>query len=114
LLPECVGEWVTEDNPVRVVDVFVDALDLGALYLMAGVVAEGLGARAAGKPIEIRFQDEAKVGQQGTQTRIWARRGTRPRATRDQRFNWAYLLVLFAWFVVSAPLWSCLPSTSKP
>jgi hypothetical protein len=24
-------------------------------------------------------------------TRIWARRGTRPRAPRDQRYNWAYL-----------------------
>ena len=31
LLPECLEEWVAEDNPVRVVDAFVDALDLGAL-----------------------------------------------------------------------------------
>ena len=47
--------------------------------------------RAAGKPVEVWFQDEARVGQQGTLTRIWARRGTRPRAPRDRRFTWAYL-----------------------
>ena len=31
------------------------------------------------------------MGQQGTLTRIWARRGTRPRAPRDTRYQWAYL-----------------------
>ncbi len=36
-------------------------------------------------------EDEARVGQQGTLTRIWARRGTRPRAPRDRRYAWAYL-----------------------
>jgi transposase len=46
---------------------------------------------AKGKPLEIWFQDEARVGQQGTLTRIWAKRGTRPRAPRDQRYEWAYL-----------------------
>jgi len=43
------------------------------------------------KPIEIWFQDEARIGQQGTLTRVWAKRGTRPRAPRDQRYDWAYL-----------------------
>ena len=52
---------------------------------------EALPEPAAGKVIEIWFQDEARVGQQGTLTRIWARRGTRPRAPRDQRYAWAYL-----------------------
>ena len=47
---------------------------------------------ARGKPIEIWFQDEARVGQQGTVTRMWAKRGTRPRAPRDQRRTWAYIL----------------------
>jgi len=37
------------------------------------------------------FQDEARVGQQGTLTRIWAGRGTRPRAPRDTRYTWAYI-----------------------
>jgi DDE superfamily endonuclease len=54
-------------------------------------VSQALPERAAGKPIEIWFQDEARVGQQGTLTRVWARRGTRPRAPRDQRYAWAYL-----------------------
>ncbi len=42
-------------------------------------------------PLEIWFQDEARVGQQGTLTRIWARRGTRPRGPRDRRYKWAYI-----------------------
>jgi len=29
--PECLDDWIDEDNPVRVIDVFVDELDLGAL-----------------------------------------------------------------------------------
>src|ERR1019366_8791032 len=63
----------------------------------------------AGRPVEIWFQDEpsirhskalraleplahcARVGQQGTPTRIWAKRGTRPRIRRDRRFTWAKL-----------------------
>jgi transposase len=31
LFPERLEDWITEDNPVRVVDVFVDELDLGGL-----------------------------------------------------------------------------------
>jgi hypothetical protein len=33
LLPKCLDDYVAEENPVRVVDVFVDELDLGALGL---------------------------------------------------------------------------------
>jgi hypothetical protein len=36
-------------------------------------------------------KDEARVGQQGTLTGIWAKRGTRPCIRRDWRFTWAYL-----------------------
>ena len=28
LFPECLEDWIGEDNPVRVIDVFVDELDL--------------------------------------------------------------------------------------
>jgi hypothetical protein len=28
LFPECLDDWVDENNPVRVIDAFVDALDL--------------------------------------------------------------------------------------
>lgn len=33
LLPECLDDFIGEDNPVRVVDAFVDELDLRALGL---------------------------------------------------------------------------------
>jgi hypothetical protein len=46
---------------------------------------------ARGTPIEVWWQDEARVGQQGTLTRVWAKRGTRPRAVRDRRYTWAHL-----------------------
>ena len=52
---------------------------------------EALPAAAHGKPIEIWFQDEARIGQKGTLTRLWARIGSRPRAPRDSRYEWAYL-----------------------
>lgn len=45
----------------------------------------------AGTPIEIWFQDEARVGQKNKLTRRWARRGTRPRAAKDQRTKSAYI-----------------------
>ena len=31
LLPECLEDWVEEDNPVRAIDAFIDALNLGDL-----------------------------------------------------------------------------------
>jgi transposase len=31
LLPESLDDYVTEDNPLSVVEVFIDELDLGAL-----------------------------------------------------------------------------------
>ncbi len=37
------------------------------------------------------WHDEARIGQQGTLTRVWAERGSRPSAPRDQRYDWAYL-----------------------
>lgn len=43
------------------------------------------------KDVEIWFQDEARVGQRGTVTRIWARRGSRPRVIRQQQFEYAYI-----------------------
>src|SRR6266536_2067484 len=62
-----------------------------ALPIFADLVAACVPLRARGKPIELWWQDEARVGQQGTLTRIWAERGSRPRAPRDQRYDWAYL-----------------------
>lgn len=42
LLPDSLEDYVTEDNPVRVIDFFIDELDLGALGF-AGVVPEATG-----------------------------------------------------------------------
>ena len=42
LLPECLDDYVGEDNPVRVVDAFIEELDL-ALLGFAGVVPEATG-----------------------------------------------------------------------
>ena len=44
-----------------------------------------------GTPIEIWFQDEARIGQKNKITRRWARRGTRPSAPKDQRTKSAYI-----------------------
>jgi hypothetical protein len=33
LLPECLDDWIDEDNPVRAIDGFVDALDLADVGL---------------------------------------------------------------------------------
>jgi transposase len=46
---------------------------------------------ARGKPLEIWFCDEARVGQKNTITRRWAKRGTRPAAPQDQRTQSAYI-----------------------
>jgi len=37
------------------------------------------------------FQDEARVGQRGTVSRIWAQKGTRPRIVQQQQFTAAYI-----------------------
>ncbi|WP_188974073.1 transposase, partial [Neoroseomonas lacus] len=55
------------------------------------MAAAALRPSAGGRPLEICFQDEARVGQQGTLTRIWARRGGRPERPRDVRYTSAWL-----------------------
>lgn len=45
----------------------------------------------AGTPVEIWFQDEARVGQQGSLEYIWAPIGSRPLAVRDNRHDSVYL-----------------------
>ena len=52
---------------------------------------QAVPAVAADKPIEIWFQDEARVGQKGTLEYVWAPVGSRPAAVRDNRHDSAYL-----------------------
>ena len=42
-------------------------------------------------PVEVWFQDEARIGQKNGLVRQWARRGSRPRQPADQRYDNAYL-----------------------
>ena len=44
LLPECLDDWVGDDNPVRVIDAFVDALDLAELGF------DGIEPATTGRP----------------------------------------------------------------
>jgi len=41
--------------------------------------------------VDVWFQDEARIGQKGMLSRIWARKGTRPRIPRDYRYGYCYL-----------------------
>ena len=42
-------------------------------------------------PVEIWFQDEMRVGQKNGLVYQWAKKGTRPRQPKDQRYANAYL-----------------------
>ena len=44
LLPECVEDYVAEDNPVRVIEAFVEQLDLRQMGF------EGVDPEATGRP----------------------------------------------------------------
>jgi transposase len=44
LLPECLDDWIDENNPVRVIDAFVEALDLAKLGF------NGVAPAATGRP----------------------------------------------------------------
>jgi hypothetical protein len=41
--------------------------------------------------VRVFFMDEARFGQQGTTTRVWARRGSRPTALKQTRYEWLHL-----------------------
>jgi len=42
--------------------------------------------------IDIWFEDESRIGQKGTLTRIWAKRGERPRVVRQQQYLNSYII----------------------
>jgi transposase len=45
LMPECLDDFIDESNPVRVIDVFVDALDLAEMGF------DGVDPVATGRPL---------------------------------------------------------------
>ncbi len=55
------------------------------------LVEEAAGPERAERPLEIWFQDEARIGQKGMLSRVWARKGQRPRIVRDHRYGYVCL-----------------------
>ena len=55
LLPECLDDWVDESNPVRAVDVFVDALELRELGF------DSVAPAATGRPAGISSVADAQA-----------------------------------------------------
>ena len=45
LFPECLEDWIDEDNPIRVVDAFVDKLDLSRVGSMEWSPRQRAGLR---------------------------------------------------------------------
>ncbi|VVM18678.1 Mobile element protein [uncultured Gammaproteobacteria bacterium] len=45
--------------------------------------------------VDVWFQDETRIGQQGSITRIWAEKGTRPRQFVSSNLNTDIFLVLY-------------------
>jgi transposase len=43
------------------------------------------------KQIEVWFQDEVRIGQQGTLTNVWAPKGSRPTAVKQTEYDWVYI-----------------------
>jgi hypothetical protein len=57
LFPECLEDWICEDNPVRAIDVFVEELDLAELEF-GGVDPEATGRRGwAATPPALPFSN---------------------------------------------------------
>lgn len=44
-----------------------------------------------GKDLQIWFQDEVRIGQQGTLTNVWAEKGSRPTAVKQTEYEWVYI-----------------------
>ncbi len=44
------------------------------------------------KQLRVYFEDEARFGQQGTLTHVWAQRGTRPTAVRQTEYGYLWVL----------------------
>jgi hypothetical protein len=59
-------------------------------------VIEKLPKEHALDNVDIWFQDEARFGQHNTTTRLWAEKGSRPRAVKQQQFLNTTYLVPFA------------------
>ncbi len=57
----------------------------------SAVLKEALLGTTAATPVEIWFQDEARVGQKGSLSYVWGPVGSRPPMVRDNRHDSAYI-----------------------
>src|SRR2546422_7731317 len=81
LLPECLDDWVDESNPVRAVDVFVDALELRDLGF------DGVDPAATGRPA-YHPSPMLKLYIYGYLNRVQSRRRLEREAGRNLEVMW--------------------------
>jgi transposase len=73
LFPECLGDWISEDNPVRVIDVFVDELDLAELGFN-GVEPEVTGRPYYHPSVQLKLYIYGYLNRIQSRARGWAQR----------------------------------------
>src|SRR5471032_2022355 len=85
LLPEFLDDYVSEENPVRVIDAFVEALDLGALGF-EGVVPEATGRPGYHPGLLLRIYVYGYINQVASSRRLEreAQRNVERRAGQDR------------------------------
>ena len=81
LLPELLDDYVTEDNPVRVVEAFIDELELGALGF------EGVQPASTGRPA-YRPSTLLKIYLYGYLNRVQSSRRLEREAQRNVELMW--------------------------
>lgn len=55
------------------------------------MLVETVRQRVGPQRVQLWFQDEARFGQQGTLTRVWADRGLRAVAPKQTEYEWVYM-----------------------
>ena len=64
----------------------------GGVFATLGLQLERVqAAQARGTRVELWFQDEARIGQKNSLTRVWGQTGSRPAAPKDLGFASAYV-----------------------
>ena len=53
---------------------------------------KAIAAEHPGKRLRVYFQDESRFGQQGTNTNVWAQRGSRPTAVRQTEYQYLWVI----------------------
>lgn len=54
---------------------------------------ETIAAQHPDKEVDVFFEDEARLGQQGTTTRVWAETGSRPRVFKQIGYSYVYVIL---------------------